>query len=131
MTDAVGAALRRISSSETFHLAHQQRELLEFLVNRLNATPPDEFKESIIGLEFFGRRPGYDPKADPIVRVEAHRLRRRLEAYYRKEGSADPWRIVLGKGNYKPSLQAPPAGSSPNLLLAVFVKSDDEMTSAG
>ena len=105
MADALDKELRRIASSETFRLAHQQRELLAFLVNRLATTPRDEFKESIIGLEFFGRKPGYDPKADPIVRVEAHRLRRRLEAYYRTEGSGDPWRIVLGKGNYIPALQ--------------------------
>jgi serine/threonine-protein kinase len=82
-------------------------------------------------MEFFGRRAGYDPKADPIVRVEAHRLRRRLEAYYRKEGSTDPWRIVLGKGNYMPILQVPAASASSDLLLAVFVESDDEMTSLG
>jgi adenylate cyclase len=131
MTDALDTALRRIASSETFRLAHQQRELLAFLVNRLANTPCDEFKESIIGMEFFGRRPGYDPKADPIVRVEAHRLRRRLEAYYRTEGSGDPWRIVLGKGNYVPAIQERPGVSSPNLLLAVFVSSDDELMSLG
>ena len=131
MADALDTELRRIVSSETFRLAHQQRELLAFLVNRLATTPRDEFKESIIGLEFFGRKAGYDPKADPIVRVEAHRLRRRLEAYYRTEGSGDPWRIVLGKGNYIPVLEKRPGVSSPNLLLAVFVNSDDELTSLG
>lgn len=131
MQGAIDAALRRISTSETFRLANQQRELLSFLVKRLKSSPAGEFKESIIGIEFFGRRAGYDPKADPIVRVEAHRLRRRLETYYRKEGSADPFRIVLGKGNYMPSLQVGSAGAPSNLLLAVFVESDDEMTNLG
>lgn len=131
MADAMETALRRISNGETFRLAHKQRELLAFLVNRLKATPPDEFKESIIGLAFFGRKAGYDPKADPIVRVEAHRLRRRLETYYRTEGSKDPWRIVLGRGNYIPTLESPPSASFAHPLLAVFVRSEDEMTSLG
>jgi hypothetical protein len=131
MADALDTTLRRIASSETFRLANRQRELLTFLVNRLKTTPRNEFKESLIGLEFFGREPGYDPKTDPIVRVEAHRLRRRLETYYRTEGSGDPWRIVLDKGNYIPVLEERPGVSFSNLLLAVFVKSDDEFTSLG
>ncbi len=131
MADTLDMALRRIAGSETFRLANQQRELLAFLVNRVKTTPRDEFKESLIGLDFFGREPGYNPKTDPIVRVEAHRLRRRLETYYRTEGSGDPWRIVLDKGNYIPVLEERPAVSLSNLLLAVFVKSDDEFTSLG
>lgn len=131
MADALDAALRRIASSETFRLAHHQRELLAFLVNRLKNRPREEFKESIIGLEFFGRRAGYDPKLDPIVRVEAHRLRRRLETYYRTEGAGDPWHIVLGKGNYVPALEESAGVSSSNLLLAVFVNSENEFTSLG
>jgi adenylate cyclase len=131
MAEPIDIALRSIFSSETFRLAHQQRELLAFLVNRLKANATDGFKESIIGMEFFGRRAGYDQKADPIVRVEAHRLRRRLEAYYRKEGSGDRWRIALGKGSYVPALVAPATGKSSDLLLAVFVKADDELTTVG
>lgn len=126
----MNTALRRISSSEIFRLAHQQREFLRFLVNRLNATSVDELKESVIGMEFFGRKAGYDPKADPIVRVEAHRLRRRLESFYRSEGARDPWRIVLGKGNYIPALQAATGARADNIL-AVIVNSDDELTTLG
>jgi hypothetical protein len=131
MADAMESALRRVSGSETFRLAHKQRELLAFLVNRLKATPLDEFKESIIGLEFFGRIAGYDPKADPIVRVEAHRLRRRLEAYYRTEGSKDPCRIVLGKGTYIPTLETSSSASFAHPILAVLVRTEDEMTRLG
>lgn len=131
MADAINAALQRICSSETFRLAHQQREFLSFLIHRLGGNSSDGFKESLLGMEFFGRKPGYDPKADPIVRVEAHRLRRRLETYYRKEGAGDPQRIELGKGSYLPILVAPLPRSAQEVHLAVLVKAEDELTSIG
>ena len=49
----------------------------------------DSLKESVIGVEVFDRRPGYDPKLEPIVRIQARRLRAKLEDYYRTAGAAD------------------------------------------
>ncbi|MCW5980168.1 MAG: hypothetical protein KIT09_18945 [Bryobacteraceae bacterium] len=59
-------------------------------------------KETVIGVEFFQRDPAYDPRKDPIVRVEAHRLRRRLREYYQSEGAQDPWQLELPAGAYLP-----------------------------
>ena len=131
MAEVINAMLERICNSETFRLAHQQREFLSFLIHRIGGNSSDGFKESLLGIEFFGRKPGYDPKADPIVRVEAHRLRRRLETYYRKEGAADPQRIELGKGSYLPILVTPSPCSAQGILLAVLVRAEEELTSVG
>src|SRR5919199_2142257 len=62
----------------------------------------DEIKEYSIALEALGRSPDFDPKKDSIVRVEAHRLRKRLEEYYRTAGSNGAVHIVIPNGQYPP-----------------------------
>ena len=62
----------------------------------------DEIKEYSIALEALGRPVTFDPKKDSIVRVEAHRLRKRLEEYYRGEGAHHPIHIVIPNGQYRP-----------------------------
>jgi hypothetical protein len=62
------------------------------------------------GVEVFGRKPGYDPKLDGIVRTEAIRLRARLEKYYADDGSRDPVVVIeLPKGGYRPTLCTRPS----------------------
>ncbi len=63
---------------------------------------PHRLKEYLIGLEVFDRREAFDPRVDSIVRVEARRLRYKLDEYYRIEGREDSVRIVLRKGSYVP-----------------------------
>jgi Tol biopolymer transport system component len=63
----------------------------------------DPLKETVIGVEVFGRAPGYDPSLEPIVRVEARRLRDKLEQYYAGQGANDSVRITLPKGGYTPA----------------------------
>jgi len=62
----------------------------------------DEIKEYSIALEALGRSCDFDPKKDSIVRVEAHRLRKRLEDYYRGAGVNDEVHIVIPNGQYRP-----------------------------
>jgi serine/threonine-protein kinase len=59
-------------------------------------------KEIVIGSSVFDRDPHYDPRLDPIVRVEARRLRTKLEAYYEAEGRDDALVIELPRGSYVP-----------------------------
>lgn len=66
-----------------------------------------ELKESLIGVEVYGRSPDYDPKLDSTVRSEMARLRARLSKYYSIEGSQDPLRIELPKGGYVPAFRQP------------------------
>src|SRR5689334_5069208 len=62
----------------------------------------DEIKEYSIALEALGRSEDFDPKKDSIVRVEAHRLRKRLEEYYRGAGAGHALHIVIPNGQYRP-----------------------------
>jgi tetratricopeptide (TPR) repeat protein/TolB-like protein len=63
-----------------------------------------DLKEAIVGVDVFGRAPGYDPKRDPIVRVEARRLRRKLEEYYAGIGRDDPLIVHVPTGGYAPTV---------------------------
>src|SRR5207249_3980528 len=62
----------------------------------------NELKESLIGVEVFGRKPGFDSKQDSTVRSEAARLRARLAEYYDDEGKGETLIIELPKGGYIP-----------------------------
>ncbi|HYO80363.1 MAG TPA: hypothetical protein VES20_03110 [Bryobacteraceae bacterium] len=73
---------------------------LRFIVEREIAGRGSELKEYTIGLEVFDRPKDYDPRVDPIVRVEARRLRSKLQTWY--ECSNSPIRIELPKGSYVP-----------------------------
>ena len=53
-------------------------------------------KEYVLGVEVFDRSPTFDPRTDSIVRVEAVKIRKRLQAYYRSEGTASLPGIGLG-----------------------------------
>src|SRR5215470_7662490 len=64
-----------------------------------------QLKESIIGVEVFGRRPDYDVRQDSAVRTEAGKLRARLLQYYAGDGAADPLIIELPKGGYTPTFR--------------------------
>ena len=66
-----------------------------------------ELKESLIGVEVYGRRPDYDPKLDSTVRGEVARLRARLSKYYSTEGSQDLLVIDVPKGGYVPGFHQP------------------------
>jgi TolB-like protein/Flp pilus assembly protein TadD len=98
----VRAALEKVLASEGFSGAGRLGPFLRFLVERAQAGETDRLKESVLGFEVFGRPSDYDPRTDPIVRVEARRLRQRLEEYYAGSGSADAVRIHLPKGGYVP-----------------------------
>jgi Tol biopolymer transport system component len=105
----VRTELERILSSATFSEAERSRKFLRFVVEGALANRSDDIKESVIGVEAFGRPATFDPRSDPIVRVEAGRLRGRLLAYYHAEGAHDTVSIELPKGTYVPVFKARPA----------------------
>jgi serine/threonine-protein kinase len=92
--------MERVLASACFARGVRVSKLLRFLVERRLEGRESELKESIIGVEVFGRSPDYDPKLDSTVRSEAVRLRARLSHYYSTEGSRDPILIELPKGGY-------------------------------
>jgi len=98
----IRAQLDLILRSRAFIQSHRIRRFLQFVVEESLLGQPHRLKEYLIGLEVFDRREAFDPRVDSIVRVEARRLRYKLEEYYRSEGREDGIRIVLRKGSYVP-----------------------------
>ena len=98
----VRSQLELILSSRTFSHAQRLRTMLRFIVEQTLSGRSADLKEGVIGHEVCGRSASFDPKIDPIVRVDASRLRSRLHTYYEAEGSADRVRIVVPKGTYVP-----------------------------
>lgn len=102
--EEIRAALHTVLSSETFTRSQQLSRVLKYLCDSLLAHGADRISEYAIGTEALGRPPDFDPTQDAAVRVEIHRLRRRLRDYYETEGAADPVRIVIPPGQYAPVL---------------------------
>jgi adenylate cyclase len=99
---AVRQHLERILESPGFSRNERLSRFLRFVVEGHLDGKDHELKESVIGIEVFGRRPDFDSRLDPVVRTEAVRLRARLSEYYIKEGKADSLVIELPKGGYVP-----------------------------
>jgi TolB-like protein/Tfp pilus assembly protein PilF len=95
--------LDRIVASPSFGKAERPGRLLRFLVEKAIREESSQLKESVIGVEFFGRPADWDPRLDSIVRQEASRLRKRLARYYDAEGANAAVRIDLPVGSYMPS----------------------------
>src|SRR5207247_2013165 len=87
--EAVRAQLDRIVSSATFRGAARAVRLLQYLVDQTLGGQASTLKEFSLGVDVLGRGPSFDPRADAIARVEASRLRNRLDMYYAKEGASD------------------------------------------
>ncbi|MEO8125442.1 MAG: hypothetical protein ABJF23_33220 [Bryobacteraceae bacterium] len=100
--DQIRAQLGRILTSKAFAQADRARAFLSFIVTAYLEGKKDEIKEFVIAIEALGRTSSFDPKSDPIVRVEAGRLRNRLKMYYDSEGVQDAILITLPKGGYVP-----------------------------
>ena len=108
----IKSELDRILRSRAFIQSHRIRRFLQFVVEESLLGQPHRLKEYLIGLEVFDRREAFDPRVDSIVRVEARRLRNKLEEYYRTEGQEDPVRILLRKGSYVPLFEYRHAGTT-------------------
>jgi TolB-like protein len=106
---AIEKQLERISSSEEFRKCPQLLRFLRFAVNEALSGRDGGSKERLIGMEVFGRAGDYDAGADPVVRVEARRLRRKLAQYYAGTGRQDPVEIRLPKGGYLPTFEPRPS----------------------
>jgi serine/threonine-protein kinase len=100
--DEVRAELSRVQSSRIFHGTKLLSRLLCFIVDQSIAGNGESLKESVLGVDVFGRGPSFDPRLDPIVRVDARRLREKLAEYYNTEGASDRVIIELPKGHYTP-----------------------------
>jgi TolB-like protein len=96
----VRAELDRILASKGFANAGRLSKLLRYIVEKTLAGETDQLKEYAVGIEVFERDEKYDPRLDSIVRVEAGRLRTKLDEFYNGPGTASPIRITLPRGGY-------------------------------
>jgi TolB-like protein len=103
---SVREGLERILASPGFDASERNRRFLRYIVEEALAGRADQLKGVTIAMDVFGRDATIDPQQDPVVRIEAAKLRRSLERYYLIAGRDDPIRIDIPKGAYVPSFEA-------------------------
>lgn len=92
--------LERILASRDFRASDKLSAFLRFVVEETLAGRSDRIKGYTVATEVFGRPADFDPAADPVVRIQAGRLRRRLDTYYHTAGADDPVVVEVPKGHY-------------------------------
>jgi hypothetical protein len=97
---ARSAQLQRILESRAFRNTEVLKRLLDYLGQKALAGETDNLKEYTVGLGAFGKPDSYDPKMDSSVRVQAGKLRLKLDEYYRTEGTTDVLIVELPKGHF-------------------------------
>ena len=100
--DDVRAQLERLVASPDLDVPARARKFLRYIVEETLAGRGDRIKAYSVGTEVFERDPNFDAQSDPVVRIEAGRLRRALEHYYLVPGLSDPVIIDVPKGAYVP-----------------------------
>ncbi len=104
--EALAVELDRICESPAFRHSLRHQQFLRHLVACKLAGRLAALREIALGIDFFARTAStYDPKVDAVVRVEAGRLRQRLDRYYHGEGLSAPFEISLDKGSYVPTIR--------------------------
>jgi adenylate cyclase len=100
--NAVRAQMERVLSADGFKRSPRMAGFLRFVVSETLAGNADRLKEYVIAVEVFGRDASFDPNTSAVVRVEASRLRHRLQEYFLGPGRDDPIHIALPPGSYVP-----------------------------
>ena len=107
----VNAALDRILATPAFARSPRLAQFLRFAVKQRLSGRADAPKEMEIGIQVLGRGLDFDPRVDPVVRVQARLLRFKLHEYYETLGKNEPIRIELPKGTYLASISGETASA--------------------
>jgi hypothetical protein len=105
--DAIREQLGRLLMSSFFRHSKRLPMLLRFVIEHTLAGDVGSIKERTLGVEIFGRSVDYETATDPIVRVTAAELRKRVAQYYQEPGHRDELRISLPSGSYVPQFHWP------------------------
>ncbi len=100
--ELIRAELDAVLASEVFSRAPSLGQFLKYICRKALDGQAEHIKEYNVAVEAFGRHPDFDQKEDAIVRVEAHRLRKRLKHYYETEGAGHAVQIMVPPGQYVP-----------------------------
>jgi malectin (di-glucose binding ER protein) len=106
------AEVQHVLESGLFVKAPRLEKFFRYICERHLRGESDQLKEYSIAVEALDRGSDFDPKKDSIVRVEAHRLRKRLDEYYRGAGASHPVHVRIPSGQYRPDFllaETPPA----------------------
>ena len=104
---AVQQQLDRLLASPSFHSSKRYAQFLRFVVGRTLEGQGHDLKERILGIEVFDRLPDYDTNTDPIVRVTAAEIRKRIDQYYHDPKHSQEIRLFLPSGSYAPQFSWP------------------------
>jgi len=99
---SVNDQVARITNSPPLVSSPSLCRFLRYIVEETLAGRASGIKEQVLGMEVFDRGQDFNPRLDPIVRVQARNLRSRIAKYYEGPGQGDPIRIELPKGTYVP-----------------------------
>lgn len=116
---AVRASLERILASPAFRNSRQCQKFLQYVVTHSLGGDDELLRERSMGIELFGRAPDYDTGEDPVVRVRATEVRKRLAQFYGESPSHEEVRFEMPSGSYRvefhwqPVVQPPPPAPSP------------------
>jgi adenylate cyclase len=100
--ESIQKQLNRILTSPEFKATDVQKSFLTFVVETVLAGRSHEIKGYTVATQVFGRGEDFNQATDPIVSIQANKLRRALERYYLVAGQNDPIRIEIPKGSYVP-----------------------------
>ena len=114
-------AVQRVLESPEFVVPDRARRFLSYIVEEALCGRAGRIKAYSIATDVLGRDPSFDASTDPVVRIEAGRVRRALEHYYLTDGARDPIVVTIPRGSYVPTFtwrdDSPGAGSTvPRLL---------------
>jgi hypothetical protein len=123
---AVQQQLEKLLATPLFNFSKRYPSFLKYVVTHSLAGQTDQLKERILGVEIFGRQADYDTNTDPIVRVTAAEIRKRIELYYQDPKHSQEIRLYLPAGSYAPQYSWPgrPSGLSAGAT-AALIRADD------
>jgi hypothetical protein len=104
---AVQTQLERLLDSPSFRNSKRYPKMLRYVVEQTLAGHSERLKERCLGVEVFGRAPDYDTNADPVVRMSAAEIRKRIAQYYDDAEHRDELRLELPVGSYIPGFHVP------------------------
>ena len=115
--------MQAVVQSKSFRQLDRLQKFLTYIVEETLQGRAEQLKEYPIGVDVFGRDSSFDPRLDPIVRVQARRLRLRLAAYYAQEGLKDSLVIELAKGGYAPAFRMVESTLPPKKIISTALVS--------
>src|ERR1700743_408930 len=104
---AIQEQLERLLSPPPLHKSRRFPSFLRFVIDQTLLGQTELLKERTLGIEIFGREADYDTASDPIVRVTATEIRKRIAQYYQQPGAQSELRVSLPAGSYVPQFQWP------------------------